>query len=210
MCETAAADGITHIVATPHCNDRYHYDRKAALAMVEELARRVPNLAFSLGCDFHLSYENIEDARRHPELYTIGDTKYLLVELSQYAVPNSVTTVLSELTCLGLVPIITHPERNKLVESRSELVGEWIALGCLVQITANSLTGSWGSSAKKFCERLLKHEQVHAVATDAHDPDRRPPILSDARKVAAKMVGEEYAQAMFSDIPLAIVRGEAV
>ena len=27
MCHAAAADGITHMVATPHANDRYHYDR---------------------------------------------------------------------------------------------------------------------------------------------------------------------------------------
>ena len=28
MCRMAAADGITHMVATPHANDRYHYDRE--------------------------------------------------------------------------------------------------------------------------------------------------------------------------------------
>ena len=210
MCETAAADGITHIVATPHCNDRYCFDRKAALLLVDELARRVPNMAFSLGCDFHLSYDNIEDAKLHPERYTIGETKYLLVELSPYGVSNSMTTVLSELTCLGLVPIITHPERNRLLENRFELVEEWISLGCLVQVTANSLTGFWGPAVKKFCEKLLAKEQVHVIATDAHDPEHRPPVLSAARRLAVKMVGEEYAQALFFDIPAAIVRGEAL
>lgn len=210
MCEKAAADGITHIVATPHCSDRYCFDRKAALLLVDELARRVPNMAFSLGCDFHLSYDNIEDAKLHPERYTIGETKYLLVELSPYGVSSSMTTVLSELTCLGLVPIITHPERNRLLEGRFELVEEWISLGCLVQVTANSLTGFWGPGVKKFCEKLLTKEQVHVIATDAHDPDHRPPVLSAARRIAAKMVGEEYAQALFFDIPAAIVRGDAL
>jgi protein-tyrosine phosphatase len=210
MCETAAADGITHIVATPHCNDRYRYDRKAALALVEELARRVPNLAFSLGCDFHLSYDNLEDAKRHPEQYTIGETKYLLVELSPYTIPRSMTNVLSELVGLGLVPIITHPERIRLLEMRFGLVEEWITLGCLVQVTANSLTGGWGPAAKKFCEKMIKNEQVHVIATDAHDLDHRPPILSAARRVVTKMVGEKYAQAVFCDIPAAIVRGEVL
>src|ERR1035437_2596871 len=153
MCETAAADGITHIVATPHCNDHYRFDRKAALVLVEEISRRAPKIAFSLGCDFHLSYDNVEDAKRHPEQYTIGKTKYLLVELSEYSVPSSMTTVLSHLCGLGLVPIITHPERNSLMEGRFELIEEWISVGCLVQVTAGSLTGGWGSAAKKvFCE----------------------------------------------------------
>jgi protein-tyrosine phosphatase len=208
MCETAAADGITHIVATPHCNDHYRYDRQAALVLLEELARRVPKIAFSLGCDFHLSYDNIEDAKRHPEQYTIGKTKYLLVELSEYSVPISMTTVFSHLSGLGLVPIITHPERNSLLEGRFELIEKWISVGCLVQVTAGSLTGQWGSGAKKFCEKLLKNEQVHAIATDAHDRDHRPLVLSVARRAAAKLVGEKYAQALCSDIPAAIVRGE--
>ncbi len=210
MCERAAADGITHIVATPHCDDRYCFDRKVALFLVDELARRAPYMAFSLGCDFHLSYDNFEDVKLHPERYTIGETKYLLVELSPYAAASSMTTVLSELTCLGLVPIITHPERNRMLVRRFELVEEWILLGCLVQVTANSLTGFWGPAVKKFCEKLLTREQVHVIATDAHDPDHRPPVLSAARKLAAKMVGEEYAQALFFDIPTAIVRGEVL
>ena len=210
MCETAAADGVTHIVATPHCNDRYDFDRAAALAMVEELAHRVPQIAFSLGCDFNLSYDNVKDAIRHPARYTIGETKYLLVELSPYAAPNSMTTVLWELIKSGMVPIVTHPERNSLLERRPDLLEEWIRIGCLVQITANSLTGAWGSAPKKFCERLLKNKQVHVVASDAHNANRRPPILSAARKVVSKLVGEEYARAFFFDNPLAIVSGQAV
>ena len=41
MCRIAAADGIEHIVATPHANTRYEYDRKLAKAHVQDLQRRV-------------------------------------------------------------------------------------------------------------------------------------------------------------------------
>ena len=47
-------------------------------------------LAFSLGCDFHFSYDNIHDALDHPRRYTIGDTQYLLIEFSDYGIPPSV------------------------------------------------------------------------------------------------------------------------
>ena len=208
MCEKAAADGITHIVATPHCNDVYNYDRQASQAQLDELAGRFPALGFTLGCDFHFSYDNIEDLKRHPERYMIGTTRYLLVELSEFGIPHSIGELLFELICAGMTPIITHPERNPLIQRHVELLEQWISQGCLVQVTANSLTGGWGSVAKKFSERLLEKGQVHVIASDAHALTRRPPILSAARKAVTKLAGEEYAESLFLQVPAAIVRGE--
>ena len=83
MCRIAAADGVEHIVATPHANTRYEYDHKLAKALVQDLQRRiglVPHL--NVGCDFHLSYENFQHVLLEPALYTIEGGNYLLVELS--------------------------------------------------------------------------------------------------------------------------------
>ncbi len=92
MCRMASADGITHMVATPHANDRYTYDRNYLRGILLQLQARVgasPQL--SLGCDFHLSFENLERALEQPHDYTIGDTNYLLVELSNFSVPIQVS-----------------------------------------------------------------------------------------------------------------------
>ena len=145
MCRLAEQDGVTHIVATPHANYEYSYDRAAHLGLLEELRARAPELSFSLGCDFHLSYENIEDAMAHPERYTIGDTRYLLVELSEYSAFN-VAQTLFELQTAGLMPILTHPERNPVILGNPELLNGFADVGCLFQITANSLTGFWGKA----------------------------------------------------------------
>src|SRR5208282_5866321 len=101
----------------------YAYDRASHLALLEELRQRVPGMSFSLGCDFHLSYENIADAMHHPERYAIGDTHYMLVELSEYSVFNLAQT-LYQLQTVGLVPIVTHPERNPLVLAKPHLLQE--------------------------------------------------------------------------------------
>ena len=146
---------------------------------------RVPGVSFSLGCDFHLSYENIDDAMQHPERYAIGNTRYQLVELSEYSAFN-VAQTLYELQTVGLVPILTHPERNPLIMGKPSLLKEYAAVGCLFQITANSLTGFWGKPSQKMCEEMLRNKMVHFIASDAHSIKSRPPILSAARDAAAK------------------------
>src|SRR6267378_2264227 len=85
MCRMAVTDGIMHIVATPHANNRYHYDRDYLSGLLEHLRGLVGDAPeLSLGCDFHLSYENLQDVLASPERYVIGNTNYLLVELSNY------------------------------------------------------------------------------------------------------------------------------
>ena len=58
---------------------------------------------------------------QHPERYAIGDTRYLLVELSEYSAFN-VAQTLYELQTAGLVPILTHPERNPLILGKPGLL----------------------------------------------------------------------------------------
>ena len=61
MCRMAAADGIEHIVATPHANERFHYNRHDLASNLEYLKGLVgPTPRLSLGCDFHLSYDNLQ------------------------------------------------------------------------------------------------------------------------------------------------------
>jgi tyrosine-protein phosphatase YwqE len=131
-------------------------------------------LGLSLGCDLHLSYENLVDALKNPSRYTISGTNYLLVELSDFSFPPSVSQGLRRLLASGVVPIITHPERNLALRTTPQRVLEWVGYGCLVQITANSLTGWWGRQAKETAEWLMTHAAVHVVATDAHGVASRP------------------------------------
>ena len=146
-------------------------------------------LTFSLGCDFHFSYDNIQDALENPRRYTIGDSQYLLIEFSDYGIPPSVKQDVFVISSRGMVPIITHPERNRPLLKNPELVLKLVEQGCLVQVTANAVTGAWGSRSKKMVEWLLKREAVHVIASDAHDPVRRKPIMSEARDAVAELAG---------------------
>jgi protein-tyrosine phosphatase len=211
MCRAAAADGITHMVATPHANDRYHYDRAylgGLLAHLQGLIGDAPKLI--LGCDFHLSYDNLQDAVANPTRYVIDGTRYLLVEFSNYSIPQQTSDSFFKLGDCGITAVITHPERNPILREAPQRVLEWAEQGCVVQITGSALTGFWGDRTRRAALWLLEHQAVHVLATDAHDTEKRVPILSSARDAAAQICGEEVADALVEANPRAIITNQAL
>jgi protein-tyrosine phosphatase len=209
MCRAAAADGITHMVATPHANDRWHYDReylKGLVAHLQQLVGDSPKLL--LGCDFHLSYENLQDAYANPTRYVIEGTRYLLVEFSNYAVPEQTSDSFFKLGDCGITPVITHPERNPILRESPQRVVEWAEQGAVVQVTGSALTGFWGERTRRAALWLLEHQAVHVLATDAHDTVKRVPILSTAREAVSEICGEEIARAMVEGNPRAIITNQ--
>jgi protein-tyrosine phosphatase len=205
----AARDGIEHMVATPHANGEYAYDREWLRGVLNELRRRIgdkPKL--SLGCDFHLSYENLESLAKDPHRYTIENTPYLLVEFSDFSIPPSINDELEDLLLRRLVPIITHPERNPLLQRTPERVLHWAHMGCAVQVTASAIVGGWGEKPKKVAQWLFQREAVHILATDAHSVEGRPPILSAARDAITHSYGAAVAQALTDGNPRAVVTGQ--
>jgi protein-tyrosine phosphatase len=211
MAEMAIADGITHVVATPHANGEYKFDPARIRQRRDELQQRVGNrLTLLTGCDFHLSFENVQDLRLDPSKYTINQKNYLLVEFADFSIPPGSDETLHQLQLLGVSPIITHPERNRLIRSKPEQLRRWLRQGCYVQVTAQSLTGSFGEKAQKQAEEWLEQDMVHFVASDAHNVTKRPLQLAAAYERAAEKRGEEVARALFFDNPLAAVEGRSL
>ena len=209
MCRMAVADGIEHIVATPHANDRYPYDREYLTKLLDYLRQRIGDVPrLSLGCDFHLSYENLQDVMAVPERYLIEGSRYLLVELSNYSVPVQIEEHFTRLQEKVITPVITHPERNPILQRTAQRILQWVDLGCAVQVTGSALTGRWGEPARRTAQWLLKRDAVHVLASDGHDTNNRPPVLSSARAAAAELCGEDVARALVDDNPRAIVSGQ--
>ncbi len=211
MVEMAAADGITHIVCTPHAVERYPYQPEVNAERLATLRERVGNkVKLGLGCDFHLSFENIDDALAHPHKYTLNGLNYLLVEFPDTMISPRIADMFYEMMVVGIRPIITHPERNLTLQRKPERLNEWLEQGCLVQVTANSLTGRFGKRAQEMGMQLIEQRRVHFLATDAHDLKSRPPVLSEARKIVAEKFGAETAERLCVTNPLAAFEGRPI
>lgn len=208
LAEASIAEGVTHIVSTPHANTEYRFDPEVNRKRLAELQARLGDrVSLALGCDFHLSEENIEVFDRDPRRYTINGGKYLLVEFSDFGIPRSITDVLRAMIASGTVPIITHPERNAFLANDFDRLAEWLRIGCLIQVTAGSLSGRFGSAATSVSHQLLKKKWVHLIASDAHGVKSRPPELAAAYKALEKRYGKETADRLCVHNPLAVFHG---
>ena len=211
MVKVAERDGVTHMVATPHANYEYEYHRENHQQLLAELQSKVGNeIQLILGCDFHFSYENIEDAVAHPRRYTIGNTRYILMELSDFGIPPNISDMIFALGGKGMVPILTHPERNPILQHDPGRVKEWVDMGVLVQITASAYTGKWGKGVQKLARWYAENRLIHAIASDAHSVNHRSPVLSEARKVLGKEYGKEFATRLVETNPMAIIQDQPI
>jgi len=208
MARIAAQTGTTDIVATPHANLEFAFDPQRVAAKAAELAAAVgETIRIHTGCDFHFSYDQLRDALANPRKYTISGHQYLLVEFPDLSIPQAVDEVLARLCAAGIVPVITHPERNRLLQQRRESLEEWVQVGCLIQVTAQSLFGRFGPEARDFSRELLERDLAHFIASDAHDCEDRPPRLDEARGYVARRFGPERATRLLVTNPRAVLDG---
>ena len=140
-----------------------------------------------------------------PERFTIEGSHYLLVELSNYSIPSQIGECFTRMAEVGITPLITHPERNPILQESQERVLQWVDQGCAVQVTASAVTGAWGPKVVRAAEWLLERDAVHVLATDAHDTKHRTPALSAAREKVAKVYGDDVAKALVDDNPRAVI-----
>ena len=211
MAKIAVEDGITHVSCSPHANSQYNFDRQRyegiTQALRERLAQEGVPLTIGLGCDFHLSYDNLQAALADHNPYTINGKGYLLVELPDYGLPRGLTETFYNIQVAGMTPILTHPERNPTLQADMSRLVSWLRGGLLIQVTSNSVTGKMGKAAQKMSHQLLANRWVHFLATDAHNTTSRPPRMSEARKIVEKKYGKEYAHALCVDNPMAAYNG---
>lgn len=209
MARMAVADGITVTACTPHIypglydNDAQGIHR-AIEAMRRVLAANDIPLQLVGGADVHLA-PGLAEAIAEGRVPTLAGSRYLLFEPPHHVAPPRFEQSVFELMAAGIVPVVTHPERLTWVEEHYDMFVRLAGRGAWMQVTAGALTGRFGRRVKYWGERFVDEGHCMLLATDAHHPQRRPPLLAEAREAVAARLGTEEALHMVLTRPAGIV-----
>ncbi len=207
MLEVARKDGISKIALTPHVfrMTKHGGDGRGLKRRFQSFRRQIPDGDIDLygGAEVHVHPDMISHIRASN--LTVNGSDFVFIEFPADHVPEGTMTLVYRMMLEGLIPIISHPERNAVLSQSPEILYELIRQGALSQITSLSLTGGFGPQAKRAAESFLRHGLGHLIASDAHNATTRPPRLAEAVQLAAKIVGPKKAEAMVTTVPAAIL-----
>lgn len=193
MAQLAVADGFSTVITTPHQLGNYGANdgdtiRLQTRRLQEFLNANGVSLTVLPGADVRIEPDLVSKLRTGKVLTLADRRRYVLLELPhELYVP--LDRLLGELDSAGMIGILSHPERNQGILSRPQLVEPLVDAGCLMQVTAGSLTGSFGPEIMRFSEWMLSQGLVHFLATDAHGSKSRRPLLHRAFRRAEELAG---------------------
>ena len=209
MARLAVADGIHTMACTPHIYPGMYMNHgpdilHAIQKLQAELDSRQIPLKLVAGADVHL-VPGLLDGLRSGAVPTLHGSRYFLLEPSHTTPPPRFEDSVFNLIASGYTPIITHPERLTWVEDHYSVFLRLIEQGAWMQITAAALTGTFGPRAKHWGMRFLSEGHTHIIASDAHSAGRRLPRMSEARDIAASLLGEAEAHQLVVTRPQAVL-----
>lgn len=209
IARAQVADGVGIVACTPHIMPGVYPNtgpqiRAAVQSLQQTLdAAGIPLLLVD-GADNHVAPDQLARLASG-DMLTLAGSRYVLIEPPHHIAPARLDEHFFSLMMAGYVPILTHPERLSWIKTHYPMIERMADNGVWMQITAGSLAGHFGKAPKYWADRMLSEGRVHILATDAHDPERRRPILSIGRDIAAKRVGAEEAHLLVMGRPQAII-----
>lgn len=213
MCRIASADGVRAMAATSHQNQRWNVTPETIRAKTAELREALQNAAIPI--ELYASAEVTADPEtpRHWQegrLLTVADQgQYVLIEMPKIGFVDLMPTV-QQLRQSGVRTILAHPEKEPEFLHGGPLIERFIELGCLVQVTAASVTEPKNKEDLTALRNWFQRDIVHLLASDGHSPRRRPPLMAAAYREIATWIGGAAADRICSGNAVTIVNGDRV
>ena len=212
LAKQAVEEGVEHLVLTPHhYNNQYVNHAKDVVEAANQLQNALEKAGVSLNVypsqEIRIN-EHLIDDLLNQDLLSLDDSgKYYLIEFPTQSIPDYSEQVLSQLVHRGITPVIAHPERNHVFVEDLQVYQNFIAMGCLGQITTSSIAGAFGTKIQTAAKQMIEKKLAHILASDAHSVEWRPFNYNDGLDALEKFFGEEKVQE-FKENARSIFNGE--
>lgn len=215
MARMAAAGGTEAVAATSHGNFSRSSLQEAREYLrfygkrLKEFRRRLAEEQIPLkvcgGMEL-LAEEHLLSLAEEMRLPSLNGGKYLLVEF-YFDIPRQMAeSALERLQRLGWEVVLAHPERYDFVRREPECLLALYDARITLQVNAGSLSGQFGRHAFRAADYMLRSGIAGAVASDAHDPVLRTPVLEETAEYLDLHYGNGAAEVLLWRNPLRILR----
>ena len=192
MLRAEAAQGIGHVIATPHFDARYDDPERflarregAAEALRREMEKYPELPRISLGAEVRY-FRGISDWDDLSRL-TVGGKRAVLIEMMPQPWPESALQELSDIWHKqGLVPVIAHIERYIGPFGSRKLMTRLEKMPVKIQASASFFLER---RTALQAVRMLKHGRIHLLGSDCHNMTTRKPDLGEAIRRIQRNLG---------------------
>ena len=164
--------GYRKLIATPHVMwDVYKNSSDIILHKLAELKEKLEQekvgIELEAAAEYFLDDHVVGLVKNNVPLLTIGN-KRVLVEFSLANPSLELKDIIFQLQMQSYQPIIAHPERYLYLDKHRDFYDEMKDMGCLFQLNALSLAGSYGKTVQELGLYLLKKGYYDLIGTDLH------------------------------------------
>jgi protein-tyrosine phosphatase len=212
LCQLLAASGVREVVASPHVSAAWPTTAAARDGAIVRLRGALDDA----GCQLivHAGGELIVEHAAHwtPDQlapFAVGDGRVLMIESPFHEWSPRIPLVCARVLAMGYVPLLAHPERCRQVREDPTVLDAALECGALAHVTTMGLAGGFHPDVQACALELVRSGRASAVASDAHDVQRRPPSIEAAWDacVAAGIPAERVVDA-FVHAPARILAGD--
>lgn len=208
MARHALSRGINTCVVTPHIHPGWYDNdcdtiQAAHQSFRQALAEAGIALQVGMAAEVRIdaSLPSLIKAEKIPFIGSWGGHRALLLEFPPDHLPAGSEALARWLLDRGILPVIAHPERNRAFVRQPGKLAPFLELGCLLQITAGSLTGLFGPDVRQCAVSLVRQGLVTFMASDAHNLEKRVPDLLPALDCLRTLIGKDQADALVNGNP---------
>lgn len=178
-------EGIGHIVFTPHYTPGKPSEKKEVILRRMKKIREAAGNAGIEGIKYYIGNEvlyvsGVEELLKQGEIFTIADTKYVLLEFYQGVKYQDMFQGLLHVVRTGFIPVLAHVERYNCLYQRIDRIEELRDLGIVIQMNTECLMPQIPSVRLLWYRNLMKAGYVQLISTDAHGADNKPPCMKRA------------------------------
>lgn len=210
MCRMLVAEGARSAAATAHLHPEFPENTPerivaATVKLAEQLRERAIPLSVVPTAEIILT-DDLAERWQAGTILSIGNfRKHLLVEMP-HGVFLDYRPAAAALKPLGIRIVVAHAERYEPLLHDAALAVQWIAAGCLMQVTAEALADPPGHDEPAL-KLWARRGMIHLLGSDGHRIDRRKPELRAGYARLKKWMGAPAAERVAGIWGTAVLQG---